>query len=387
MKPRSHSSTLTFGATLAALGLALLTRPAQATDACQFNLPTQSVCFTLNGPFPPPPAAPTYVQIVLGGVGPGFDVQDGVGYAGWCEDDAVSANPGQQYCDIPTFLRNSTGALPPHLAVVPWDKINYILNHKGSATAAEIQDAIWFFTNGTACPSGGCSTLVDDANANGSGFVPAPGQIVAIILDNGPDPTVQPSFFELTCLGAGGCTLTQGYWKTHACEWPAPFVPGTPNGTDANHNGIPDDLEGQCAVNGRDRNTLCPCDSAHTILVGTNAYNQCQLLCALSLSSTGNAVRILSKQLIAAKLNLLDGASGSGVVSNPGDPSNPYNGLTVDQLIAQGDSAIGSRDILTAVEGTQCGGPNYDPEGCPMVQIGAMLDFFNNGLGPVPHCQ
>jgi hypothetical protein len=360
MSPRSRLSTLTFGATVAALGCALLARPADA-QACHFNLPPQSVCFTLNGPFPPPPAAPTYIEIILAGVGAGFDVADGVGYAGWCTDDSVGAVPGQQYCDIPTILRNSTEPLPAYLAVTPWDKINYILNHKGTATPPEIQDAIWQFTNGTACPSSGCNALVDDANLNGSGFIPGPGQIVAILLDNGENPTVQPSLFELVC-GDVGCTLTAGYWKNHACNWPAPFTPGAPR-------------RGQCA-----------CDAAHTILIGSNAYTQCQLLSALNLSALGNAVRILSHQLIAAKLNILNGAGGAGIVSNPLDPSNPYNGLTANELIHQADLAIGARNILTAVEGTQCGGPSYDPEGCPMVQIASLLDFYNNGFGSVPHC-
>jgi hypothetical protein len=184
----------------------------------------------------------------------------------------------------------------------------------------------------------------------------------------------------------GGCTLTYGYWKTHDCNWPSPFTPGTPDATDLNHNGIPDDVEGQCAVSGNNRNSLCPCDGVHTMLVGTNAYTQCQLLCALDLSANGNAVRILTKQLVAAKLNSLNGASTGGTISDPGNPGNPYNGMTIDQLISAGDNAIGARDILTAVEGTQCGGPHGDPEGCPMVQIGALLDRYNNGLGSVPHC-
>ncbi len=183
-----------------------------------------------------------------------------------------------------------------------------------------------------------------------------------------------------------GCTLTQGYWKTHACNWPAPFTPGTPNSTDANHNGVPDNLEGQCAVSGTNPNSQCPCDASHTIQIGSNPYNECQLLCSLAQSANGNAVRILSRQLIAAKLNILNGASSAGTVSDPLDPTNPYNGLTVAALVAQGDTSIGARNILTAVEGTSCGGPSFDPEGCPMVKVGRLLDLYNNGEGPVPHC-
>jgi hypothetical protein len=183
-----------------------------------------------------------------------------------------------------------------------------------------------------------------------------------------------------------GCTLTQGYWKTHDCDWPAPFTPGTPDPTDLNHNGVPDDLEGQCAVEGNNPHSQCPCDSLHTLQVGSNAYTQCDLLCSLAQSANGNAVRILAKQLIAAKLNAANGAATSGTVSDPSDPSNPFNGHTVAQLITDGDNAIGTRNILTAFAGTQCGGPRGDPQGCPMVQIASLLDRFNNGFGPVPHC-
>jgi hypothetical protein len=183
-----------------------------------------------------------------------------------------------------------------------------------------------------------------------------------------------------------GCVLTLGFWKTHACSWPAPIVPGTPDSTDANHDGIPDNLEGQCSVRNNPY-SQCPCDGTHTILVGTNAYNQCQLLCALTQTGTGNAIRILSVQLIAAKLNVLEGAGASSPVSDPLDPGNPYNGLTAAQLITEGDNLIGSSDILTAVRSTRCTGPYADPVGCNMVKVGKLLDLYNNGLGGTPHCE
>jgi hypothetical protein len=104
-----------------------------------------------------------------------------------------------------------------------------------------------------------------------------------------------------------GCTLTPGYWKTHPCNWPAPFAPGAPDPTDANHNGIADNLEGQCAQGGSSPWKQCPCDPTNTINLGTRAYDQCELICILDKRTTGNAVRILAFQLIRNEAEQGDG--------------------------------------------------------------------------------
>jgi hypothetical protein len=183
-----------------------------------------------------------------------------------------------------------------------------------------------------------------------------------------------------------GCTLTPGYWKNHPCNWPAPFDPGTPDSTDANHNGIPDNLEGQCAQGGNSPWKQCPCDPTDTINLGARAYDQCELLCVLDSRSTGNAIRILAIQLIAAKLNKAEGSSTNVPVSDPANPANPYNGLTVDQLITEADNLIGNSDVKTDKRKTSCSGGGADPIGCAMVQVAALLDLYNNGLAGVPHC-
>ncbi len=180
-----------------------------------------------------------------------------------------------------------------------------------------------------------------------------------------------------------GCTLTPGYWKNHPCNWPAPFVPGMPDPTDANHNGIPDDLEGQCAQGGNSPWKQCPCDATNTINLGNLAYDQCELLCILDSRSTGNADRILAFQLIATKLNKAAGATTTLPVTLAG---NPYSGMTVDQLIAQADILIGNDNLKTATRKTSCTGHGADPIGCAMVQVASLLDAYNNGLGGVPHC-
>jgi hypothetical protein len=183
-----------------------------------------------------------------------------------------------------------------------------------------------------------------------------------------------------------GCSLTPGYWKTHPCNWPEPFEPGTPDPTDANHKNGPDNLEGQCAQGGSSPWKQCPCDPTNTMLLGTRAYDQCELLCILDQRTTGNAVKILAFQLIASKLNALRGATTNLGVTDPLDPTNPYNGLTVDQLIVQADSLIGGADVRTASRKTGCTGRNADPIGCSMNQIATLLALYNSGFGGVPHC-
>ena len=178
-----------------------------------------------------------------------------------------------------------------------------------------------------------------------------------------------------------GCTLTPGFWKTHSCSWPDPFNPGAPNPTDANHNGYPDNIENQCGTTRRSRWAQCPCDPTTTMLLGTtNSFTQCQLLCLLAASSNGNALRILGIQLLSAKLNGLGGATTNVPISDPLNPSNPYNGFTIDQLIVEADNVIGT---LNAVTGTIA---KNDPRRTRMIQIGRLLDLYNNGNTSVPHC-
>jgi hypothetical protein len=71
----------------------------------------------------------------------------------------------------------------------------------------------------------------------------------------------------------GNCVLSQGYWKTHASEWPVT-----------------------------------------SLTVGCTTYNQSQLLAILNTSPCGKATYILAHQLIAALLNVEAGACASSEV-------------------------------------------------------------------------
>ena len=78
-----------------------------------------------------------------------------------------------------------------------FDKINWVLNHKNGASITDIQTAIWYLTGAAAYPtSPGAIALVQDADANGTGYVPGPGEIMAVIVYVAD--TVQSTFIEVT---------------------------------------------------------------------------------------------------------------------------------------------------------------------------------------------
>jgi len=211
------------------------------------------------------------------------------------------------------------------------------------------------------------------------------------------------------CFQSESCVRTRGYLGTHACDWPPPFQPGAAPGTDADGDGIPDGVEGQCGVRPGVRASQCPCDTLHTIPIGSIPYDQCELLCALEQPVSGNALRFLAHHLIGAKLNVLAGAGSTGTVfaSCAGLPPNPYDGFTAADLIAAGDTLIatGTTDgfgaftcagsaacpcpsfpanVLTdCVRGTPAGGNTLGPA---MTAVGELLKLYNLGCGGVPSC-
>jgi hypothetical protein len=84
----------------------------------------------------------------------------------------------------------------------------------------------------------------------------------------------QPSVAVTGTCAQAGCTLTQGYWKTHATGWP---------------------------VSG--------------LTLGSVSYTNAQLLAILNEPVAGNGLISLAHQLIAAKLNLASWADGSAIAS------------------------------------------------------------------------
>ena len=141
----------------------------------------------------------TYMSSTLVNMPEGYTVTNGT-YAGW---SMSYATPIYDKEPAPATLYFSYGSLPIHLSSGYWDRINYILNHK-HGISTDVQNAIWHFIGGPVPPensefnpaSAAALALMADAEANGAGFQPEPGQIVAVILDMGP--ALQLNIIEVT---------------------------------------------------------------------------------------------------------------------------------------------------------------------------------------------
>ena len=131
---------------------------------------------------------------------------------------------------------------------------------------------------------------------------------------------VSGTVLQTSTCPTGVCPLSQGYWKNHPGKWPAGSVPMT---------------------------------------LGTHVYTtQASLLKILNNSSTGDASVILGRQLIAANLNILAGATPTPDVS---------------AAIADGNTQLGAGIIPEKVKTTS-------NKGKKMVTDAGVLDQFNNGL-------
>lgn len=119
-------------------------------------------------------------------------------------------------------------------------------------------------------------------------------------------------------LEATGCTLTQGFWKTHTGLGPqADAWPALPGGT---------------------------------MTLGTVAYTKAQLISILNTPVKGNGLIALAHQLIAANLNILDGASSAAISATITSANTLIGGLIVPPVGSGflAPSAVGS--LVQALE-------------------------------------
>ncbi len=128
-----------------------------------------------------------YSGTVFSGIGSGYDVQDNTPYTGWCVEYTSNGDPGTPNT---TFTVNLYSTYDPQIPItltkwgthiIPWDQINYALNHRTGVPTADVETTIFRLVDGvtTTIP------LYLDAVANGTGFVPGAGQVTAVILTNG----------------------------------------------------------------------------------------------------------------------------------------------------------------------------------------------------------
>jgi hypothetical protein len=95
----------------------------------------------------------------------------------------------------------------------------------------------------------------------------------------------------LSCVGGSSCTYSQGYWRNHPDAWPVT-----------------------------------------SLTLGTVTYQAAELMAILDEPARGNGLVILVHQLIAAKLNIANGADPSAVQQAITDVDNMVGGLIVPPI-------------------------------------------------------
>jgi hypothetical protein len=170
----------------------------RATDG--INVPPSNAIITIEVA----DGTSSYFLTTLTDVPSGYDVNN-TAYPGWCIDvnAQMSRSPATHQVVLYSSLNPPDGTLKDQR----WDFVNYILNHK-QGTAGDIQAAIWnfiHFDNATETPPPSNQTvawaIINDTLANGTGYIPAPGQTVAVICNPViflPLNPVQISVIEVT---------------------------------------------------------------------------------------------------------------------------------------------------------------------------------------------
>ena len=134
----------------------------------------------------------------------------------------------------------------------------------------------------------------------------------------------------LSC-GGGGCTYSQGYWKTHG-----------PEGCNPSSSGNTWPVTG--------------------LTIGNVNYTNIQLCNIFNTPAAGNGLIILAHQLIAAKINIANGADGSAIA----------------QAIADADALIGNLVIPPVGSG------NLSPASTSAL-VTALANYNEGATGP-GHC-
>lgn len=119
--------------------------------------------------------------------------------------------------------------------------------------------------------------------------------------------------------GGGDCTFTQGFWKNHSDAWPV-----------------------------------------SSLTLGTVTYTQAQLLDIFDMPVKGNGLISLAHQLIAAKLNVANGATSPTIAATIAAADALIGSLVVGTgylAPAVASPLVGSLDAFNNLEGDNCGAP------------------------------
>jgi hypothetical protein len=202
------------GTSIAAVMICMFFVGLTGANTCTLNLPTTPVDMVVQD------GTISYFVTTLSNVPSGYDVTNGV-YLGWCIDTSVTIERGTTHSVMLYSSCDPPAGLDPDIVPYEWDKVNYILNNKPeTATVDEIQQAIWHYVDlhgPYTATLPGALAIIADAEANGGGFAPGPGEVVAVICYPDEPEVAQVTIIELVKPGTEG--LTPGFWKTHPDVW------------------------------------------------------------------------------------------------------------------------------------------------------------------------
>ena len=157
-----------------AIAMLFLIAPTSVEAAASLSLPTSVTAVVQNG-------SESHFVTELSNVPSSYSITNGT-YLGWCIDASIIMTRNETFEAV---LYSSLNPPSGNYSTARWDMVNYILNHK-QGNADDTQQAIWYFINNTTnfnqTLTANANATINDALANGTGFQPAQGQIVAAIV-------------------------------------------------------------------------------------------------------------------------------------------------------------------------------------------------------------
>jgi len=125
-------------------------------------------------------------------------------YLGWCADSQTGITTGSHTFDVYSSLDPTN---PSPISAANWQKINYVINHKGTLNKYEVQAIVWKYDGGEP-PAGWwgaasidwtkvttAMTAADTYVAAHPAYAPGPGDVYGVVLWSGDD--AQAIFIEV----------------------------------------------------------------------------------------------------------------------------------------------------------------------------------------------
>jgi hypothetical protein len=185
----------------------------------------------------------------------------------------TSAVPNAQ---APSFCKANFSGVVPSSGCIPYNL------HPGQSVTAVIGDDSLYDNCAVSSPCSGAPLLCNTAYVFRASALDATGQLRV-------SDTITCA--TLPCVGPGSCTYSQGYWRNHPDAWPVT-----------------------------------------SLTLGTVTYQAAELMAILDDPARGNGLVILVHQLIAAKLNVANGADPSVIQQTMTDADNMIGALVVPPI-------------------------------------------------------